>query len=551
MKKTILGVALLLAACGQNSPGITRPPLPPGGNPPALLGAYWHRKVFKDGPVGAPGVDQVEVRGMMYRPRQFTAGLQLDLQENDMALLDPGPYQGLDILVTRKHGTYRKYTTPYFTFLSLNREARVGVIWYGDPAHRPGWLEGWTQGANVKAQMPVPWGDGGVPTFWKNFPAGDHWLGSVEDRAVEVYDVLLAEAGGKASTAPPVPAGLEVPQPNTACPAWVHDQYMVRGFDGRMYPTWHPQIDPVYWCYFGHEHGSDPRQLPALRKRIDDGSIKLAFGYAARKANLDEPHSGYKVFAYDDRQGHAWLVAFHFGPSDRWRLCTRLYEYNLWVLSTQSGKILSEQHFLIDTGAAINPSVDPETNYRPPDCPGNYDLPFDQGFMGQRRIPLISYSGTEGWVPTYVQTLGIVVADPVQEVMAYVIDNPQFRCSPERDAQRRYTCNQMVRSPSDYDWGENRWFTVPGGDVNDGFEINAAIALAQGEFYTDALGKTRRRPTDPDAVRQYLEPGLHLKHVSSERWIPYDPWWVEYKPVPLGMVNFDTHNLEHALSTPN
>src|SRR5438067_7518874 len=43
------------------------------------------------------------------------------------------------------------------------------------------------------------------------------------------------------------------------CPSWVHDQYVTVGPDGKTYATWHPPVDPQYGCYFGHEHGADPR----------------------------------------------------------------------------------------------------------------------------------------------------------------------------------------------------------------------------------------------------------------------------------------------------
>src|SRR5262245_1059193 len=51
--------------------------------------------------------------------------------------------------------------------------------------------------------------------------------------------------------------------PGQPCPQALHDSYVVTGPDGKVYPTWHPPVDPVYGCYFGHEHGSDPRTSKA------------------------------------------------------------------------------------------------------------------------------------------------------------------------------------------------------------------------------------------------------------------------------------------------
>lgn len=73
------------------------------------------------------------------------------------------------------------------------------------------------------------------------------------------------------------------------CPAWVHDRNVTTGPDGKVYPTWHPLIDPQYKCYFNHEHGDDPRTSLA------DPTLP-AFGYIGQIAGMDEPHAGFKVF---------------------------------------------------------------------------------------------------------------------------------------------------------------------------------------------------------------------------------------------------------------
>jgi hypothetical protein len=108
-----------------------------------------------------------------------------------------------------------------------------------------------------------------------------------------------------------------------ACPKALHDTYFVIGPDGRKYPTWHPPstIDPDTGrlCYFGHEHGDDPRAsglFDDLRRhfawdangngRIDDSEWSndrtgVPFGYVveyatdatARAANTR--HESYKI----------------------------------------------------------------------------------------------------------------------------------------------------------------------------------------------------------------------------------------------------------------
>jgi hypothetical protein len=77
----------------------------------------------------------------------------------------------------------------------------------------------------------------------------------------------------------------------------VHDRFSTIGPDGKRYPTWHPPVDPLTGCSFGHEHGRDPRGS-ALYAEVGD----LPFGYANEQldaANLGmrrhEDHVGHKV----------------------------------------------------------------------------------------------------------------------------------------------------------------------------------------------------------------------------------------------------------------
>jgi hypothetical protein len=64
---------------------------------------------------------------------------------------------------------------------------------------------------------------------------------------------------------------------------------MTSGPDGKTYPTWHPQVDPTYQCYFDHEHGDDPRTSNA-------NNALPPFGYIGTQVGDSEPHNGFKVF---------------------------------------------------------------------------------------------------------------------------------------------------------------------------------------------------------------------------------------------------------------
>jgi hypothetical protein len=60
------------------------------------------------------------------------------------------------------------------------------------------------------------------------------------------------------ATGPSRAFGIWTPGPNETCTKEQHDAYSVVGPDGKMYPTWHPPVDPGSGCSFGHEHGRDP-----------------------------------------------------------------------------------------------------------------------------------------------------------------------------------------------------------------------------------------------------------------------------------------------------
>ncbi|MCU0624618.1 MAG: hypothetical protein MUF53_12270 [Gemmatimonadaceae bacterium] len=91
--------------------------------------------------------------------------------------------------------------------------------------------------------------------------------------------------------------GLWTPSRFDTCTREQHDRYSVIGPDGKRYPTWHPPIDEVSGCRFGHEHGRDPRQSDLYREIGD-----VPFGYANEvlmawdpNGHRHEDHVGHKI----------------------------------------------------------------------------------------------------------------------------------------------------------------------------------------------------------------------------------------------------------------
>ncbi len=107
------------------------------------------------------------------------------------------------------------------------------------------------------------------------------------------------------TVAPPADAelgmayGIWEPSEHDTCSKEIHDRYWVYGPDGKVYPTWHPPVDPVSGCTFGHEHGRDPAGS-------DLSDIPFPFGYVNEEAmksgmvHRHEDHVGHKIEWYND-----------------------------------------------------------------------------------------------------------------------------------------------------------------------------------------------------------------------------------------------------------
>jgi hypothetical protein len=124
------------------------------------------------------------------------------------------------------------------------------------------------------------------------------------------------------------------------CSREIHDRYWTYGPDGKVYPTWHPPVDPVTGCAFGHEHGDDPSQ-----SRLTN--LNVPFGYANEKmfeidlVNVrDEDHVGHKIllenniiFGYNGVANKRCdlLTKFHQGTHSADALTNNLHEmhYNV------------------------------------------------------------------------------------------------------------------------------------------------------------------------------------------------------------------------------
>lgn len=457
---------------------------------PTLLASY---------SVGGPQPDYALLR---YRPRQMAAGLDVDVTERLVTIDDPGPYAGWDVLNTPGDGVNAIMGMDGWLVLRLNRPAQVAVVWRGGTP-LPAWLSGWSQGPSIVVSGQA------VPTYRRAAAAGELRLGAVYDTFSDShahrlpYLVLFAEENGQPSAAPAVPEGLQVPQANAACPSWVHDRYVTRGPDGKLYPTWHPQIDPVYWCYFGHEHGSDPGLFAEGRAP--------AYGYTAAQHGMEEPHVGFKSYVLDDRSGHQWLITHHFGTGGLGRACERFHTLELAVKDKASGELLADVRLMADFGPAIvNTTQEP---LRPTACPDQAERAIADDSKGVRQLPVASREGNpyEPWRPDFSRTIlglkgSLVINTPEGVVICADV-----------------VCDTAAPAPGD-SMGVFRFLMLSG-------PFGFKDAPHTGTFFTDPLGRTLVSPETPGALRQYVAPGLEALFtdlVIEEECYPLDAWRSPY-----------------------
>lgn len=470
---------------------------------PALLGSYYVWQFA--------ATWQRNTLGLQYRPRQF----------------DGDPYRGWDVL-SLPGDIFRTYTRADWLYLTLNRDATLAVIWDGP---QPGaWLESWDEGAELAGRR----------TFTKTFSAGQVVLGAIGGAENNPYTVLFAEANGAPSAVPSVPEGLDTPQPNTPCPAWVHDRYMAEGHDGKLYRSWHPQIDPVYWCTFGHSHGSDPALFA--------GDVPVTFDYYADKGGRQELHEGFKVFVVNS-DDYSMMFAAHLGSSAAGRICARIHAYDVALAERRTGELLADLRLKADFGYTV--AIDEGSQiYRlkSRECPEMAALP--DSASGRVRIPIAGTSGYEPWNPGVRGNVLGMLNPPV-----IVIDNSVTKL----DVARRLDGTVLLDAAGFAEYtglaetgetGERHWLSFPGGDVGGGFSVEASRAAASGAFFTDYLGQILLEPGDPNAVRQFLKPGLSFLYRNDKIIFTQDAWRNVFETATGDLLRVDM-NLEHGLTSPN
>ena len=479
------------------------------------------------------GVDEIYTDNMQYWPRALAKNLDIEPYPDRAVTVDsPGRYAGWDVLSPSTNWEF-KNTGPRSDWMNftLNRPARLAVVWRDD-FPLPSWLGSWSDGGTVAI-------DGDLhPVYEKNFAAGPVQLGTVEytNEWREMYLVLLAEANGNPSPAPPAPDGFTPAAANTPCPAWVHDLHQTVAADGGAYQTWHPQIDPVYWCYFGHEHGSNPALIP--------GAPLIPYEYVASNVPQNEPNVGFKEFIFKDMSGEHWVrFVIHAGTASDRRVCAQLHTLYVSIYDLDGTEKFGVG-FKADYGAAFATSDGGKEVLTPSGC--GYSMPALANLVDdqqRRRLNVgASSNNYETW-DSREETPQVINLGMVQFDHSFDIRNPMSHCS-------NTNCNSVVVRDPERENATRRTLQMASWRAD--FEFDAEHSLGTGEYFTDAYGNGLISPSDPLATRQYAEAGFHLafeKNATADRidCAAEDPWLFRYTCYQIGGAG----NLDHLPHIPD
>lgn len=413
----------------------------------------------------------------VYKPRQLQAGLTglAGFGYGAMTVTNPQSYAGWDVLTLESdpgNGFPATQTSGDWLRLTLNRPAVVAI------AHRTAYYLAWAQAAgwactdSISVQQDSY--NGPIGVCRKSFPAGEVVLGgpSGNGAAEKPYWVLVGEQNGQPSVAPSVPDGQTAPVANQTCPAWVHDQYTTVGSDGQVHATWHPPADPVFWCYFRHDHGSNPA--------LAHPTYKPAFGLAS---GTSEAHPGFKTYVVPDETGHDWVLSHHFGTSGSLRACARFHEVQVALVDRATKELQAALAFMSDFGFSAVSNADlPFEPLSPQGCPTQYqDISPQTGSNRQLPVATRGSVGYEPWTsyfPANAMGLSGLFSANTRDRMTVCND---------------ITCSAVIGQPG-----------ASGTDRLTVFKITLhGPTSGNGQFTTDVYGQTGT------GIAQYVKPNLN------------------------------------------
>jgi hypothetical protein len=483
-------MVLVETACAEPTPTPTLTPTPPPAQAgPALVSAYW----FKD----HNGNSVNYTADIVYRPRQWQDGLVMTDPFGAWTVTSAGVGIGCDVHTgVNNQGIHRASTSPQTHEFLLNRASKVFIVAREPAANLPAWMTSLPSAGPVT--VTTPFGPTNTyPVYEANVGSGSQFFGgpSPDGTVRHTPWFVFCESNGAPTADPPLNIA-----PNTACPVSLHDQWTTP--DG--YRTWHPQIDPVYWCYYGHEHGSDPALL-------DDDQPR--FEYVALKMGGTEGHVGFKVYVMNTTDGlYRVRIVHHFGTSGLGRVCARFHTFEMRVRRISDGALMADLRYMADYGRAIA-NTDPNGNgpaFTPNACPTQAQDAIADGSTRARIIPvatnLIRYEPWRGGPHEqgFLVQSGIwtgTISPNTPDGIAVCAD---------------MNCNTAVMYPDMS--GTERFITD---DANFGVHY---VGTMPETFCTDPMGMAVIGCEQPEAIQQFIAPGFSMTNNLQGECVDLRHW---------------------------
>jgi hypothetical protein len=320
--------------------------------------------------------------------------------------------------------------------------------------------------------------------------------------------------------------------------------------DSREYLTYHGQWNKLYWCSYGHEHGSDPAIFGSVI--YPNGTLKsqlqLSMGYIAYYNNRqNEPDIGFKGYAIKGETINMYFVV-HSTTSSLRRACARFHTLMAYGVDKTSGDLLFEMGYKADFGSGM--ARKSQTFLQVPGCDQSEVFPGCKGsecFVRKLRVLAEEDKGYEVWRggDNFVnlfnapqnQTLNPLLPLPL-ELTNFEIDirNPITGCSDS-------TCKEKY-----YTKGDGMKRTIQFKTVRVKYECDLD-ADGDGYFVTDQYGFFLRDinlasckqqngggcEVANEELLQYVKPGVNV-YERGEKYFPKDSWSMLYSTGNDGIV---------------
>lgn len=336
--------------------------------------------------------------------------------------------------------------------------------------------------------------------------------------------------------------GLWVPGDHDTCSKEQHDSYRVVGPDGKWYPTWHPPVDPVTGCSFGHEHGRDPRgsDLYALTGPIPFGVANEALLESGLGWHRHEDHVGHKIEWVNDAVFSGagaskvcdGLVKIHQGSHSKDAFTNNLHEVAYHLVCDDGTRIHFTTLSALGSGGNMRESctasflnIGTPVPAESPTGVGSRSIPtrhcVDKHISGGPRTWVnYGHALTETWAVDPVATMadGRRIA---YLAMYFTVSSPSRFYDPEmvgglartidicfevdeaKDGRTMGPC-AAARQRSSVAWNDPE---SPFKGTRRTLRWNQPILGNAGGFevvYTDALGRNGRATPFPGSIRQYF-----------------------------------------------